>query len=278
VATAAVRFICDDTGPGVRPAGFVASAQGCPRLNAEAERVLHRIYQPTRLQGGGCDCPERNADLADALDALARGVEARAFRTPKRTRSIGEAMRHSAKKLGATLLMLRSPIKRIRRALELNLVMATMPFIGIGCIPQQFVPMLLEMGVATGRHRKYDTAISRETLLIDLSCNVVYVIGSLITCVLLVVRCRCRRALQRVRDSPVPPRPAGQDWATHAAVHLPVRQLGGLCAGRSDAARAIHAPHRVAEAHAAVRRADWSHDGLRQPRHGRGAAAPGGGL
>ena len=42
VATAAVRFICDDTGPGVRPAGFVASAQGCPRLNAEAERVLPR--------------------------------------------------------------------------------------------------------------------------------------------------------------------------------------------------------------------------------------------
>jgi len=152
----------------------------------EAERVLHRIYQPTRMQGGGCDCPDRNADLADALDALARGVEARAFRTPKRTRTMGEAMRHSAKKLGATLLMLRSPIKRIRRALELNLVMATMPFIGIGCIPQQFVPMLLEMGVATGRHRKYDTAISRETLLIDLSCNVVYVIGSLITCVLLV--------------------------------------------------------------------------------------------
>jgi hypothetical protein len=109
---------------------------------------------------------------------------------------MGDAMRHSAKKLGATLLMLRSPVKRIRRALELNLVMATMPFIGIGCIPQQFVPMLLEMGVATGRHRKYDTAISRETLLIDLSCNVVYVIGSLITCVLLVVRaavCRCVR-------------------------------------------------------------------------------------
>ena len=166
----------------------------------EAERVLHRIYQPTRLQGGGCDCPERNADLADALDALARGVEARAFRTPKRTRSMGEAMRHSAKKLGATLLMLRSPVKRIRRALELNLVMATMPFIGIGCIPQQFVPMLLEMGVATGRHRKYDTAISRETLLIDLSCNVVYVIGSLITCVLLVVRCRAsQRALALAR-------------------------------------------------------------------------------
>jgi len=42
VATATVRFICDDTGPGVRPAGFVPTAEGCPRLNAEAERVLPR--------------------------------------------------------------------------------------------------------------------------------------------------------------------------------------------------------------------------------------------
>jgi hypothetical protein len=157
---------------------------------AEAERVLHRIYQPSRLAGGGCDCGERNADLADALDALARSVEARAFRTPRRQRGLADALRHSAKKLLATLALLRSPVKRIRRALELNLVMATMPFIGIGCIPQQFVPMLLEMGVAT-RHKRGTTAISRETLLIDLSCNVVYVIGSLITCVLLVVRGMC---------------------------------------------------------------------------------------
>jgi hypothetical protein len=158
---------------------------------AEAERVLHRIYQPCRLPGGGCDCADRNADLADALDALARSVEARAFRTPKRQRGLADALRHSAKKLGATLALLRSPIKRIRRALELNLVMATMPFIGIGCIPQQFVPMLLEMGVATG-HKRDTTAISRETLLIDLSCNVVYVFGSVVTCVLLVVRSQAR--------------------------------------------------------------------------------------
>ena len=160
----------------------------------EAERVLHRIYQPTRTAAGGCDCAERNADLADALDALARSVEARAFRTPRRARGVGDAMRHSAKKLGATLALLRSPVKRVRRALELNLVMATMPFIGIGCIPQQFVPMMLEMGVAT-KHKRYNTAISRETLLIDLSCNVVYVVGSLVTCVLLVDKIGRRKPL-----------------------------------------------------------------------------------
>jgi|APGre2960657444_1045066.scaffolds.fasta_scaffold05460_3 hypothetical protein len=159
--------------------------------SAEAERVLHLIYRPRKLFGGGCDCAERNADLADALDALSQTVE---VGTLKRHRSLAEELRHSLHELGSTMAMLNSPVKRIRRALELNLVMATMPFIGIGCIPQQFVPMLLETGPAGHGYRRDRMAISRSTLLIDLACNVVYVVGSLITCVLLVDKLG-RRAL-----------------------------------------------------------------------------------
>lgn len=54
-----------------------------------------------------------------------------------------ESLVHSARKSLSTLLMLWSPVRRIRRALELILLMASMPLIGIGCIPQQFVPLLL---------------------------------------------------------------------------------------------------------------------------------------
>jgi hypothetical protein len=39
VASAAVRFICDDTGEGVRPAGFVPTPGG-GKLKVEAVRVL----------------------------------------------------------------------------------------------------------------------------------------------------------------------------------------------------------------------------------------------
>ncbi len=159
--------------------------------SAEAERVLHLIYRPRKFFGGGCDCAERNADLADALDALSQTVE---VGTHKRRRGLGEALRHSVHELGSTMAMLNSPVKRIRRALELNLVMATMPFIGIGCIPQQFVPMLLETGPTGHGYKRDRMAISRSTLLIDLACNVVYVVGSLITCVLLVDKLG-RRAL-----------------------------------------------------------------------------------
>ena len=156
--------------------------------SAEAERVLHRIYQPTRGAGGTCDCVERNADLADALDGLARGLEARFFKGPQKERALWDSLRHGFRKLAGTLLLLRSPVKRIRRALEINVVMSTMPLIGIGCIPQQFVPMLLEVGVVGGRKRGHGgaDAISRATLLIDCACNVVYVLGSVCTCVLLV--------------------------------------------------------------------------------------------
>ena len=54
-------------------------------------------------------------------------------------------------------------VKRIRRALEINQVMATMPLIGIGCIPQQFVPMLLEVGVG-GKRKRDSTAITRRSV------------------------------------------------------------------------------------------------------------------
>lgn len=49
-------------------------------MSVEAERVLRRIYQPVRLKDGSCDCEDRNADMTDALDTLARGLEARFFK------------------------------------------------------------------------------------------------------------------------------------------------------------------------------------------------------
>lgn len=55
-------------------------------MSVEAERVLRRIYQPTRLRDGTCDCEDRNADMTDALDTLARGLEARFFKA-RRCRS-----------------------------------------------------------------------------------------------------------------------------------------------------------------------------------------------
>ena len=169
--------------------------------SAEAERVLHLIYRPHRLPGGGCDCAERNADLADAMEALQQSqtAEQRAEQQAgglglggaRKRRGPCEAMSHTAWELGDTLGLLFSPVKRIRRALELNLWMASMPLIGIGCIPQQFVPMLLEQGKvphSAGHHLPPIPVlrIARSTLLIDLACNVVYVIGSLVTCLFLV--------------------------------------------------------------------------------------------
>ena len=173
--------------------------------SAQAERVMHLIYRPRRLPGGGCDCAERNADLADAMGALLQSQtqERDGNSYGRRRRGMFEALGHTAVELMDTLALLRSPVKRIRRALELNLWMASMPLIGIGCIPQQFVPMLLEQGQVAratsslGHHvlpSKPPLRIARSTLLIDLVCNVVYVAGSLVTCLFLVDRFG-RRAL-----------------------------------------------------------------------------------
>lgn len=49
IATAEVRFVCDDTGAGVRPDGFVPTPGNAVRLCVEAERVLPRAaYLVTR--------------------------------------------------------------------------------------------------------------------------------------------------------------------------------------------------------------------------------------
>lgn len=100
-------------------------------MSIEAERVLRRIYQPTRLRDGTCDCEERNADMTDALDTLARGLEARFFKGAHRDRGVWESLVHSTRKSFSTLLMLAHPQRRIRRALELILMMASMPLIGM---------------------------------------------------------------------------------------------------------------------------------------------------
>ena len=60
---------------------------------------------------GTCDCLERNADLADALDGLARGLEARFFKGPDKQRPWFETVRHSLRKLFSTLMLLRSPVR-----------------------------------------------------------------------------------------------------------------------------------------------------------------------
>jgi MFS family permease len=178
--------------------------------SAEAERVMHLIYRPRRLPRGGCDCAERNADLADALEALKQTQTAEMREAAQQSvmaagrrgrRGPCEALSHTMWELVETLgLAWSSPVKHIRRALELNLWMASMPLIGIGCIPQQFVPLLLEEGQAKAtppargyppgahHHTRPPLIISRDTLLIDLACNVVYVVGSLITCLFLVDR------------------------------------------------------------------------------------------
>lgn len=58
-------------------------------------------------------------------------------------------------------------------------------FAGIGCIPQQFVPLLLEIGIHGHRRRDRD-AITRSTLLVDCGCNVVYLGGSVLTAMVVV--------------------------------------------------------------------------------------------
>jgi hypothetical protein len=148
---------------------------------AEAEEVLDIIYAPTRHAGrpARCNCETKNADLSDAREAL--------FAAQPSGGEGGEAGgAGGVAELWHTLALLRSPERRTSRAVELILLMSTMPLVGIGAIPQQFVPLLLE-GPRLGHSMKRDVLdVSKDTLHIDLACNLVYVLGSLITCVLLV--------------------------------------------------------------------------------------------
>jgi len=161
---------------------------------AEAEEVLHMMYPPRRLPAGGCDCALREADVQEARSALlgAEGGEALgggaggAGGARGGAAALAAALAGAGRELGETLSLLWSPERRTRRALELILLMSTMPFIGIGCIPQQFVPMLLE-GPQVGHSMKRDVIdISHSTLHIDLACNVVYAVCSALTALLLV--------------------------------------------------------------------------------------------
>lgn len=143
--------------------------------DAEAERVLLRIHAPTRLPGGGCTCAERNAELAEAVESLRTQLDEDAARP--------EADAEDGGVLG-TLALSRSPERRVRRALEISIAMALVPLIGIGCLPQQFVPLVLGARGGVGR----PGAIPLDTVLIDLLCNVIYVLGAAVQSQLLVDR------------------------------------------------------------------------------------------
>ena len=66
-----------------------------------------------------------------------------------------------------------SPEKKVRRAVEINAVMASVPLVGIGCIPQQFIPLMLGL-----RSPRGGASIPVATVLIDLACNLVYTGGA----------------------------------------------------------------------------------------------------
>ena len=160
----------------------------------EAEEVLQRVYPSRRLPDGGCDCSARDVDLSEARTALLgeEGVEPLGGDGGggggRGAAWLASAMGDAAGELGATCALLWSPVRPLRRAMELILLMSTMPFIGIGCIPQQFVPLLLE-GPQSGHSMKHDVIdISHSTLHIDLACNVVYVLGAAATTTMLVDR------------------------------------------------------------------------------------------
>lgn len=77
-------------------------------MSVEAERVLRRIYQPVRNRDGTCDCEEKNGDMTDALDTLARGLEARFFKA----RGGGAGAERSAERRAA-LSPLLPPLARL---------------------------------------------------------------------------------------------------------------------------------------------------------------------
>ena len=134
----------------------------------DAERILLRVYASEPLRGGGCTCAARNAELAEAVESLRTQLDA-ADAEAASPQSGGGA-------LGSTLALLASPERRVRRALEISIVMASVPLIGIGCIPQQFVPLVL--GVASSSSTRAAGSIPLQTLFIDLACNLIYTVGA----------------------------------------------------------------------------------------------------
>jgi MFS family permease len=134
----------------------------------DAERILLRIYASERRRDGGCTCAARNAELAEAVESLRTQLDA--------ADDEADAPKPPGGALGATLALLASPERRVRRALEISIVMATVPLIGIGCIPQQFVPLVL--GVASTTKKRDAGAIPLQTLFIDLACNLIYTVGA----------------------------------------------------------------------------------------------------
>ena len=112
-----------------------------------------------------------------------------------------------------------------------------MPLIGIGCIPQQFVPMLLEVGVGHGTVKRDSTAITQSTLMIDLCCNIVYVLGSVTTTFLLVRDPRSRSLDSRFAKTGAKTgtwSAGGENWAPHALVLVPAGSVDRLPARLSD--------------------------------------------
>ena len=140
----------------------------------EAERVLLRIHAPERRQDGTCSCAERNSELAEAVESLRAQLDA--------DDGSRDTAQHAPTTSG-TLALLASPEQRVRRALEISVAMALVPLIGIGCIPQQFVPLVLG---TVGARRRDTGAIALETVLIDLTCNAIYTVGAAAQCFFLV--------------------------------------------------------------------------------------------
>ena len=143
----------------------------------EAERVLLRIHAPDVLPFGGCNCLERNSELSEAVEGLRQQLDDEAKR-PEGVDGEWPVL--------STLGLLASPERRVRRALELAVAMSLVPLIGIGCLPQQFVPLVLGGGGAQAGTRP--GAIPVPTILMDFLCNLIYTVGAGLQCFLLVDR------------------------------------------------------------------------------------------
>jgi MFS family permease len=202
----------------------------------DAERVLLRIYAPKRLPDGSCTCAACNAELAEAVESLRAQLDAAEEEHGPEEAGNSSSSRPGANTptppvssltaLPATLGLLCSPERRVRRALEISIVMATVPLIGIGCIPQQFVPMVLGI---VGAAKRDVGAIALESVLIDLACNLIYTAGAGIQCALMADRVGRRLPLIAALAG------AAGGFALDAAVFAP----GAASAPRRHAATAL---------------------------------------